>query len=152
MAAAVAVLGCGEKDEPAGAGGSAAIAEGDAICAESQERIAELRRGVPATPRAAAELTAGIVAAYEDEVASLRALAVPAEAQADLDRYLSAREAALENLREGLAAARRGDELGYAEAQAAVARGQLERTRLAEAVGFERCSVPLSGAPSSRSR
>ena len=146
--AAFALAGCGEKDEPGAPSAAAAIPEGDEICREGQERIAGLRGGTPSTPDQAAELTRGVIAAYEEEIAALGALEVPAELKADLDRYLAAREEALDPLRDGLAAARKGDAEAYAEAQAAVAEGQLERTRLADAVGFSDCSSPTgSEAP-----
>ncbi len=145
--AVLALAGCGEKDEPAGANAASAIAAGDEICRASQERIAELRGGAVSSPEQAAELTRGVIAAYEEEIAGLTALDVPAELEPDLERYLAAREDSLEPLRDGLAAAEKGDAEAYADAQAAVADGQLERTKLAKAVGFSDCSSPLGSGP-----
>ena len=87
-----------------------------------------------------------MIEVYEDEIAGLEALATPPDLQGAVDRCLATREETIEYLREGLAAAERGDETGYAEAQAAVAEGQVERTRLAGEVGFEVCSVPQPAA------
>jgi len=143
LACAALALGCGEKEESATPSAAGAIADGDEICRAAQERISELRAGAPATRREAIELTRGIIAAFEDEIAKLRALDVPPDLEADLDRYLAARERSLEPLRDGLAAAEQSDEAAYAEAQAAVAGGQVERTRLAAAVGFSECSKPV---------
>lgn len=142
-----ALAGCGEKDEPEAPGAAAAIAEGDRICAEAQAEVDSLRDQVPRTPDEAAKLTAGVIDAYEQEIAGLEALPVPAELAGDLDRYLAARERALAPLRDGLEAARAGDAQAYADAQAQAAAGQVERTRLARTVGFRECSVPSAGAP-----
>jgi hypothetical protein len=140
------VAGCGEKEEPAAPSGASAIAEGDEICAEAQAEVEELRAEQPRTAQDAARLTEGVIAAYEDELAALEALAVPSELADELDRYVEARERGLAPLRDGLEAARAGDARAYAEAQAEAAAGQVERTRLARAVGFSECSVP-AGAP-----
>ncbi len=88
-----------------------------------------------------------MIAAYEEELADLETLSVPPDLADELDRYIAARERALEPLRDGLEAARAGDAQAYAEAQAEAAAGQVERTRLARAVGFSECSVPGGGAP-----
>jgi hypothetical protein len=139
--------GCGEKEEPEGQSATAAIAEGDRICAEAQSEVDALRAEQPRTPEEAARLTEGVLDAYESELADLQELPVPDELTDELDRYVAARERALEPLREGLEAARAGDAQAYAEAQARAAAGQVERTRLARAVGFTECSVPTGGAP-----
>ena len=142
----VLLAGCGEE-EPAAPSAAAAIAEGDEICAEAQAEVDELRAEQPRTASDAARLTEGVIAAHEDEIAGLEALAVPPDMSDELDRYLQARERALVPLREGLDAARAGDAQAYADAQAEAAAGQVERTRLARAVGFSECSVPAAGAP-----
>ena len=142
LAAAAALAGCGEKSEPDTASADTVIADGDAICADAQEQIAALRAEEQGTPEAAARFTADVIAVYEEEVDGLEGLEAPADLQDELDRYIAAREEALDHLRDGLAAAERGNETGYADAQAAVAQGQVERTELAAAVGFEVCSVP----------
>ena len=48
-------------------------------------------------------------------------------------------------LEKGLAAAEDEDSEAYAEAQAEIARQQVDRARLAEKVGFSECSRPLTG-------
>lgn len=143
----VALAGCGEKEEPAVQSADAAIARGDEICAEAQEEVDELRANQPRSPQDAATLTEGVIAAYEDELAGLRSLEVPSDLSDELDRYVEARERALAPLRDGLRAARAGDAQAYADAQAEAAAGQVERTRLARAVGFSECSVPAGAAP-----
>lgn len=139
--------GCGEKEEPEEPSGAAAIAEGDRICAEAQSEVEALRAQQPRTPEEAARLTEGVLDAYEGELARLQEVPVQDELADELDRYIAARERALEPLRDGLEAARAGDAQAYAEAQARAAAGQVKRTRLARAVGFSECSVPTGGAP-----
>jgi hypothetical protein len=154
LATAVLVLtlafqftGCGEKEEPDPPTAASAIAQGDEICSEAQAEIDALRDQAPEGPEDAARLTEGVLATYEQELAELDALPVPADLEDELDRYLSARERALVPLREGLEAARAGNAAAYARAQAAAAAGQVERTRLARQVGFRECSLPAGGAP-----
>jgi hypothetical protein len=142
----VLIAGCGEKDEPEDSTAAAVIARGDEICAEARSEVAALRGQEPRTPEEAARLTEGVISTYEREIADLEALEPPPELADDLDRYVAARERALGPLREGLEAARAGDARAYAKAQAAAAAGQVERTRLARAVGFRECSVPGAGA------
>jgi hypothetical protein len=146
---ALIAVGCGEKEEPAGPSAAAAIAQGDEICAEARAEVEALRGEAPRTPEDAARLTEGVIATYEAEIADLEELAVPEELSAELDRYLAARERSLEPLRDGLEAARAGDAQAYADAQAEAAAGQVDRTRLARAVGFRECSLP-GGAASPR--
>jgi hypothetical protein len=139
------VAGCGEKEEPEPLSAGAAIAEGDRICAAASEEVAALRESAaPRTPEDAAKLTADVLSIHEQEIADLQALSAPEALRADLERYLAARERGLEPLREGLDAARTGDPAAYARAQAEAASGQVERTRLARAVGFSECSVPAA--------
>lgn len=147
--AAIIATGCGEKDEPAPASAAAAIAEGDEICTAAGEEISTLRAdAAPKTPQDAARLTEQVLSVHEQEIADLRALAVPDDLRSDLDRYLVARERGLEPLREGLDAARAGNPTAYAQAQADAAAGQVRRTELARAVGFRECSLPAaSGVP-----
>jgi hypothetical protein len=142
---AALLAGCGEKEEPDAPSAATAIAQGDEICARAQAEIDALRGEDPRTPEDAARLTEGVIAAHEEEIGDLEALEVPPDLADDLDRYLAARRRALAPLRDGLRAARAGDAQAYAEAQAEAAAGQVERTRLARAVGFTECSVP-SGA------
>jgi hypothetical protein len=142
----ILIGGCGEKEEPEDSSAAALIARGDEICAEARSEVEALRGQEPRKPEEAARLTEGVIATYEREIAGLDALEAPPDLADDLERYLAARERALEPLRDGLGAARAGDARAYAKAQAAAAAGQVERTRLARAVGFRECSVPGAGA------
>jgi hypothetical protein len=70
----------------------------------------------------------------------------PEGSAAAFDRYLEAREEAIGFLEDGLAAAQREDAAAYAQAQADVADGQVERAQLAQQVELGECSRPLAGA------
>jgi hypothetical protein len=120
------------------------VAQGDEICKRGREQYQELQQDPPRTASEAAELTRRLIAITEGEIADLRVLNAPPESQDALDDYLAAREAGLGVLREGLAAAEDQDAEAYAEAQAKIAEGQVQRSRLAEQVGFTECSRPLT--------
>jgi hypothetical protein len=142
LAGLILSAGCGEKEEPEPPSAEATISAGDEICAAAQQEVDRLRTEQPRSAREAAELTEGVIAAFEREIAELEAIEAPDQLAEDLDRYIAAREEALEPLRRGLRAARGSNERAYARAQADAASGQVERTRLARAVGFRRCSRP----------
>lgn len=120
------------------------IAEGNAICKQGREQYLELQKDPPKSASEAAELTRSLIEITQGEVDDLRALNAPVDSEDALDDYLASREAGLEVLREGLAAAEKQDAQGYAEAQAKIARGQVDRSRLADEVGFSECSRPLT--------
>lgn len=122
------------------------LARGDEICREGRERFVELQREPPRTPEQAAELTRRLIGISESEVAEIRALNAPEELREPLDRYLRAREEGIAILREGQEAAERQDAQAYARAQAEIAEGQVERSELAQRVGFTECSRPLTAA------
>jgi hypothetical protein len=121
------------------------VAQGDEICREGRQQFAELQRDPPQSAAESAELTRQLIEITEEEIEGLRGLDGPPESQERLADYLEAREAGLEILRDGLEAAESEDAEAYAEAQARIARSQVDRARLAERVGFTECSRPLSG-------
>jgi hypothetical protein len=121
------------------------IQRGDEICRSAQDQVAELRRDPPSTPQQSARFTEELIGVFEQEVGELEALEPPPDRAAAFDRYLEAREEAIGFLEEGLAAAEREDAEAYAEAQADVASGQVQRAELAQQVGFTECSRPLTG-------
>jgi hypothetical protein len=149
LALCVALLaGCGPGCGPFGGDDELTkeelIAQGDEICKQGREQYQELQQNPPKTASEAAELTRRLIEITEGEIAELRDLNAPPESQEALDDYLAAREAGLEVLRDGLAAAEDQDAQAYAEAQAKIAEGQVHRSRLAEQVGFTECSRPLT--------
>lgn len=122
------------------------IAEGNEICAEAQAAFADLQDEPPTTAREAADLTEQLIGISADELDEIRDLDGPADLDDELDRYLQAREQGIELLHQGLEAARDEDATAYAEAQANIAKDQVERLRLAREVGFTECSRPATGA------
>ena len=123
------------------------VAQGNEICRKGSDQFAELQKQPPRTPNEAAELTSRLIEITEQEISGLRGLDAPSESQGALDRYVKAREDGLAVLRKGEAAAKQQDATGYARAQAEIGKGQVERAKLARAVGFTECSRPLGSAP-----
>lgn len=120
------------------------LVEGDAICKQGREQYLELQNDPPQSASESAELTRQLIEITESEIAELRDLDAPVDLEDALENYLQSREAGLGVLREGLEAAENQDAQGYAEAQAKIARGQVDRSQLAEKVGFSECSRPLT--------
>jgi hypothetical protein len=120
------------------------LARGDEICRLAHEEFAALQQEPPRTASEAADLTANLVEISEQELDQIQELAPPESLEEPLERYLAAREDGIELLREAERAAEDGDAEAYSEAQSEVRAGQIERTRLAEAVGFSECSRPVA--------
>lgn len=143
-AACAAAAGCGPFGDDEELTEQEYIAEGNAICERGREQYLELQRDPPKSASEAAELTRRLIEITESEIEELRDLNAPVDSEDALDDYLESREAGLEVLREGLEAAEDRDAQAYSEAQAQVARGQVDRARLAEKVGLSECSQPLT--------
>jgi hypothetical protein len=136
--ALLAAAGCGEDADRVSA--EELISRGDAICAEGQERFAELQADAPSTAAVAAEQAEALLAVATDSLNELRTIRPPEELQDRYEAYLDARTRALELLEEGRDAAEDKDAGAYGAAQAKAADEQRDRLRLARAVGFEVCS------------
>jgi hypothetical protein len=118
------------------------ISQGDEICKNAHDQFAELQKNPPTTADEAAALTQKLIDISENELSQLRDLNAPAAVRSSLDKYLSAREQGIAILKNGLAAAQKGDARAYAAAQAQTAKTQVNRLKLARAVGFDECSRP----------
>ena len=119
------------------------VAEGDEVCADAHDAYLDLQGNPPRTPSEAADLTGELVEISEEELDEIRELDGPPEVDAQLERYLAARERGIETLREGERAAEAGNLDAYTRAQARIAASQRERQALARKVGFDECSRPL---------
>jgi hypothetical protein len=139
-------------DEPEQLGEEDFLARGDQICETAHDQYVEAQREPPQTASEAAELTANLIEISEQELSDIRELGAPEQLQESLDRYLEAREEAIDLLRDAQEAAEQSDPKAYEDAQQEVESGQLKRTRLAEEVGFSQCSRPLSAADVASSR
>ena len=137
-----ALAACGEDTEQLS--GDQLISRGDELCRDGRERFAEIQRHPPANATEAAEQTEELVEVATDELNGLRDLRPPEELREAYELYLEARGRALERLEEGRDAAKDQDARAYAEAQAELTADQVERLRLARAVGFQVCSKPDS--------
>jgi hypothetical protein len=143
LAAVAGLAGCGGGD-----GGETStqltkaefVAKGDGICREGDERYAHAQQNPPTTAAGNAALTEKLIQITNDQLSQIRALDAPADVQPALDRYLHAREQGVGILEQALSAARDNDAPAYAAAQAKMAAGQVDRLRLAQAVGFSECS------------
>ncbi len=146
----LALAGCG------GGGGELTaeelVAEGDELCRTSQERYAEIQAEPPAGASAAAEQTDELIAAASDELDGLRDLEPPSELAAAYDRYLDAKQDALDLLEEGSDAAEEQDAKRYGELQSQTAAAAPKRLALAEKIGFEDCSVPQGASTAAKPR
>jgi hypothetical protein len=116
------------------------IAQTDQICTQAQEKYVEAQEVPPRTTEEAADLTQRLLDISIQERDAIRELTPPEELKEPLERYLQAREKAFQFLRDATAAARDGDDAGYAEADKSLEEGAAERRRLARAVGLEVCS------------
>jgi hypothetical protein len=120
-------------------------ARGDRACKRAHDQFAELQKTPPNSAEGAVALTQNLLEISKSELSEIRALDAPPELQEALDRYLGAREQGIAILERGLDAAQDRDERAYADAQAEIAAGQVERLKLAQAVGFSECSVVQTG-------
>lgn len=121
------------------------IAKGDEICTEAHEAFRDLQGDPPRTAREAEDLSAqlaGIAGDERDEIADLDG---PDDLDAQLERYVNARDEGIELIERGEEAAADSDPTAYQRAQAEVAASQLERLRIARQIGFRVCSKPLVG-------
>jgi hypothetical protein len=121
--------------------------QGDEICAAAQGQVAEVQRHPPASRRDSVRFADRLLEIFDEEVARLRQLDPPEDRSDAFDRYLAARDDAITLLEQGRQAAVENDPQGYADAQAEVASGQVERAELARQVGLTACSRPLTGSP-----
>ncbi len=119
------------------------LAEGDEICTEAHDAFTELQDKTPATAREAVDLTEQLINVAEDERDAIDELNGPSDLDDEVDEYLSARQEGIDLLDRGLDAAEADDGDTYAASQAKVAAQQVERLKLALAVGFTECSRPL---------
>jgi uncharacterized protein YhaN len=143
--AALLDLGPFEDEDAASLSKPEFIAKGDQVCERAHDQFAELQKKPPNSAEEAVTLTQNLLDISENELSQIRALDAPPEVQDALDRYLRAREQGIAALESGLQAAEDEDARAYAKAQAEIAAGQVRRLKLAQAVGFAKCSVVGSG-------
>ncbi len=135
-----AAAGCG------GGGGSQRVTaaelvqRADAICRQERSSFARVQAHPPPNASIAADQADELIKAAEEASSRLRDLKPPEQLQAAYDRYLDARDTAVDQMKRGRDAARDRNTVTYGAAQAAVARDAPQRRRLARALGLKACS------------
>lgn len=134
----VLAAGCGGGKEQVSA--AELVQKGDQICRQEQTKFGQIQTHSPANASDAADQTKELVEVAESANSQLGKLQPPDELKARLDSYLSARDRAIDQMKEGEDAAENQDSSAYGAAQAAVVKSSPERRRLSRAVGFKVCS------------
>jgi hypothetical protein len=116
------------------------VQKADAICGKERSSFARVQAHAPPNASVAADQTDELITATESANSELRDLKPPEELRSAYDRYLEARDRAVEHMRRGKDAAENQDSAAYGAAQAAVARDAQQRRKLAAALGLSVCS------------
>jgi hypothetical protein len=136
--------GCGSGKEEVSVG--ELTQKADAICRDEQRRFERIQANAPANASIAADQTSELIGVSRAASSDLGDLEPPESLAETYDRYLEARDRALDQMKRGQEAADNRDSADYAAAQTAVAKSAPERRRLAEAVGLRVCGAnPKSG-------
>jgi hypothetical protein len=134
----VAAAGCGGGKQQVSA--AELVQKGDAICRDEQGEFKRIQAAPLRNASDGADQAEALLGAARDAIDSLQDLEPPEPQQSAYDRYLDAKEHALQFFQQGKDAADDQNGRAYSAAQAAVARGAHERAKLAKAVGFKSCS------------
>jgi hypothetical protein len=131
-------VGCGGGSERVSA--AELVQRADAICRTERGTFERIQAHPPPNASDAADQTGELIRATEHASSELRDLKPPEELQSAYDRYLEARDGALDQMRRGRDAAEDRDSAEYGAAQAAVARDTPQRRKLARSLGLKVCS------------
>ena len=152
--ASIALLAlCGAALSACGGGGDTEqvtaaelVQKADRICAAERDTFARVQAHAPPNASVAADQTDELLKATESASSRLRELKPPESLQPAYDRYLEARDRAVDQLKRGKDAADDQDSAAYGAAQAALARDAPQRRRLAGALGLNVCSSGRAAA------
>ncbi len=137
-AASIALAaGCGGGKQQVSA--AELVQKGDQICRQEQTKFGQIQTHPPSNASNAADQTKELVQVAESANSQLGKLQPPDELKARLDSYLSARDRAIDQMKNGQGAAENQDSSAYGAAQAAVVKSSPERKKLSRAVGFKVC-------------
>jgi hypothetical protein len=136
--------GCGGGSERVSAG--ELVQKSDGICREERSSFDRIQAHPPPNASVAADQTNELIKAAENANAKLRNLRPPEDLQSAYDRYLDARDRAVDEMSRGKDAAENQDSAGYGAAQAAVARDAQQRRKLAQSLGLKVCSSSAATA------
>jgi hypothetical protein len=141
---ALGASGCGGGKEQVTS--AELVQKADAICRTEQTKFDQIQTHAPANASIAADQTKELIDISQAASSELRDLEPPDSLSAPYDRYLGARDSAVEQMRRGQDAADDQDSAAYAAAQTAVAKSASQRSQLARAVGLKVCGAnPRSG-------
>ena len=138
VAIGVALPGCGGGSDRVSAAELVQMA--DEICGKERSSFGRIQAHPPPNASVAADQTNELIRVTEHANSGLRDLRPPEELEPAYDRYLEARDRALDQLKQGREAAEDQDSAAYGAAQAAAAADAPERRKLAEALGLKGCS------------
>jgi hypothetical protein len=138
VAIGVALTGCGGGSDRVSAAELVQMA--DEICGKERSSFGRIQTHPPPNASVAADQSDELIRVTEDANSGLRDLRPPEELEPAYDRYLEARDRALDQLKRGRKAAENQDSAAYGAAQAAAAAEAPERRKLAEALGMKVCS------------
>jgi len=140
----IGLSGCGSGKEQVSP--AELVQKADGVCRVEQTKFDQIQAHPPANASIAADQTKELIDVAEAASSDLGELEPPESLSASFDRYLGARNRAVDEMRKGRDAAEDQDSAGYAAAQTAVAKGAPQRRRLAGALGLRVCgSNPRSG-------
>jgi hypothetical protein len=145
IAAGAALAGCNGGGEDR-ASAAELVQKADQICGEERSSFARIQADPPPNASVAADQTDALIKATEEASSELRDLKPPEELQSAYDRYLEARDRALEQMKRGREAAQDQDSAAYGAAQAVVAQEAPQRRKLAQALGLRACSSTTATA------
>jgi hypothetical protein len=136
--------GCGGGSQIVSAG--ELVQKADGICRQERSSFDRIQAHPPPNAPVAADQTSELIKATENANGELRDLRPPEELQSAYDRYLDARDRAIDEMNRGKDAAENQDSAGYGAAQAAVAHDAQQRRKLAQSVGLKVCSSSAATA------
>jgi hypothetical protein len=116
------------------------VQKADQICRQERGSFTRIQSKPPPNASVAADQTAELIKVTRDASSQLRDLKPPEELRSAYDRYLDARDRAVDQMERGRDAAEDRNPATYGAAQAAVASDAPERRKLAQAVGLMVCS------------
>jgi hypothetical protein len=122
------------------------VQKGDQICRTEQAKFSQIQAHPPANASNAADQTKELIQAAESASSQLGDLEPPDELRGPLESYLSARDRAIDQMKDGQDAADDQDSRAYGSAQAAVVHSAPERKKLARSVGFKVCGSSAGSA------
>ena len=130
--------GCGGGKEQVTA--AELVQKGDQICREQQRKFSEIQAAPLVNASDGGDQAEALGDAAKDSLGDLRHFEPPSPQRAAYDRYLDAKDNALQYFDQAKDAADDLNGRAYSAAQTAEAAGAPERAQLAKALGFKVCS------------